>query len=320
MSFDPVTYSAVKELEKKIGSGGAEEPKYEYVWSSRTITVPKGAKLTIRAMGAGGGGGAIKSSTDVAHGGTRGTVALKTLHVVPGDVLNVVIPAGGTGGISDSSGNAVAATAGGTLLVNLNSSAILSIPGGGAAGATTANPTGADWYVKSTPPTSFGGGSAMLLEGYSATGKATDFGGAGVLGDSRGRDGGNLMPDVGLGLDLTGGGWLTPSMLVLRILDASQGFVGGSGSGRTGINGSFGAGGGGGSNSSGSLGSGFGGAGGFGGGGGGAHGATSSGTSYHSLGGAGGAGGGGGGAGGTPRSARGGIGGQGWVTLEWRYA
>lgn len=274
--FDPITYAAVQQLKK------AAAPKYEYVWSSRTITVPKNAELTIRAMGAGGGGGRGTG----AMGGAGGTVALKTLTVAAGDVLNVTIPAGGS---SES--------VGGTLQIQRNSSEILSIPGGGSNGVSALDPTGADWFVKSTPPTGKGGGSAMLIEGYSATGAATGSGGAGVLGNGGAINGGGLLFGDG------GGGFALPDMTILKFTEnlpkPSQGvaFAGGDGTGGAG---GFGAGGG--------RGSGRGGFGGFGGGGGEGVGSTTG------FGGDGGFGGGGGGGG-----AGGGGGGQGWVTLEWRY-
>ena len=249
----------------------ASAQKYEYVWVSRAITVPKNAELTIRAMGAGGGGG----SGAVAKGGAGGTVALKTLTVPAGAVLAVTIPAGGAGGNS-----------GGTLQVRLNSSTILSIPGGGSNGVAALNPTGADWFVKSTPPTGTGGGSAMLLEGFSATGTATSEGGAGVLGNGGSGNGGGLLIDDG-----GSGGWALADMTILKFAenlpnpDQGVAFTGGV----------F------------SYGADNGGAGGFGGGGGGGAGG----------GGAGGFGGGGGG--GSGGGSGGGAGGQGWVTLEWRY-
>ena len=282
MSFDPVTYAAVQQLKK-----ASSAPKYEYVWISRNITVTKNAELTIRAMGAGGGGGRGAGS----KGGAGGTVALKTLTVAAGDVLDVVIPAGGSGGSTPSTG--------GTLQVQLNSSEILSIPGGGANGVAALNPIGADWFVKSTPPTGVGGGSAMLLEGFSATATATGSGGAGVLGNGGALNGGGLLFDNG------GGGFALVDITILKFTEnlpnPNQGvaFSGGIGSATgAGLGGGFGGGGGVGST---------GGAGGFGGGG--AAGST-----------AGGAGGFGGGGGATNSGGGGGgFGGQGWVTLEWRH-
>ena len=279
MSFDPITYTAVQQLKK------AAAPKYEYVWSSRAITVTKNAELTIRAMGAGGGGGRGAGS----KGGAGGTVALKTLRVSAGDVLAVVIPAGGLGGTSPSGG--------GMLQIQLNSSEIISVPGGGSNGVAALDPIGADWFVKSTPPTGLGGGSAMLLEGFNATGAATGSGGAGVLGNGGALDGGGLLFDNG------GGGFALVDMTILKFTenlpnpDQGVAFSGGGG-GTTGEAGGFGGGGGSGT-------TGPGGQGGFGGGGG-----------SGSVCGPGGFGG-GGGASGSSRS--GGAGGQGWVTLEWRY-
>lgn len=284
MSFDPITYAAVQQLKK------AAVPKYECVWSSRTVTVPKNAELTIRAMGAGGGGGRGTG----AKGGAGGTVALKTLHVSAGDELDVVIPAGGDGGTSALPSG----SSGGTLLVELNASEILSIAGGGSNGTAALDPTGADWFVKSTPPTGTGGGSAMLLDGFSATATATGAGGAGVLGNGGESNGGGLLFDNG------GGGFALVDMTILKFTenlpnpDQGVAFTGGT-SGTTGEAGGFGAGGGSGT-------TGRGGQGGFGGGGGGG---------ISNLGGVGGFGGGGGGS----TNTNGGGGGQGWVTLEWRY-
>lgn len=281
--FDPITYTAVQQLKK-----ASSVPKYEYVWSSRTITAPKNAELTIRAMSAGGGGG----RGTAAKGGAGGTVALKTIHVSAGDELNVVIPAGGSGGTIPS--------AGGTLQIQLNSSEILSIPGGEPNGVAALDPTGADWFVKSTPPTGSGGGSAMLLEGFSTTATATGAGGAGVLGNGGAENGGGLLFDNG------GGGFALIDMTILKFTenlpnpDQGVAFTGGM-SGTIGGAGGFGAGGGSGTTN-------IGGAGGFGGGGGGS---TSSGR--------GGNGGFGAGGGGSSSSTIGGAGGQGWVTLEWRY-
>lgn len=315
MSFDPITYAAVQQLRKEC-SVGAEEPKYEYIWTSKTITVPKDAELTIRAMGAGGGGsgGHVAPITIFGlagrRGGQGGTVALKTLNVSAGDELGVIIPAGGAGGTKNLAG-----VNGGTLLVHLNSNEILSIPGGGGgAGVAADDPVGADWFVKSTPPNGYGGGSAMLLEGYSATVTPTEAVGAGVLAD------GAFM------FNMVSGGFATLDMIVLRVLDFSQGFRAGTSGGVGGVPATpagFGAGG-----AAGAGGSdptlARGGTGGFGGGGGGgSH--YSSGSNHY--GGDGGAGtfGGGGGAGGTYHehinhsAGNGGQGGQGWITLEWRY-
>lgn len=292
MSFDPITYAAVQQLRKESSGAGEAAPKYEQIPISRVITVPRNAELTIRAMGAGGGSG---RGTGV-KGGTGGTVALKTLTVAAGDVLDVTIPAGGAG-------NYVSGDAGGTLQIQLNSSEILSIPGGGPNGTAALDPTGADWFVKSTPPTGTGGGSAMLLEGFSATGSATGAGGAGVLGNGAEGGGGALTSAVG---SKGGGGIISADMCIFKFAHdypAQDGTIGagggpfGGGGGGGGAYGGFGGGGGSGT---------AGGAGGFGGGGGG-------GTSQ-----AGGAGGFGGG-GGSSTGQVGGSGGQGWVTLEWRY-
>lgn len=304
-TFDPITYSAVQQLKKET-----VVPKYEYIWSSRAITTSRDAELTIRAMGAGGGGSGNNAAGG--KGGSGGTVALKTINVAAGDTLSVVIPAGGKGGSNTSFGDS-----GGTLQVQLNGSDILSIPGGAAGGGVlTVDPTGADWFVKSTPPTGGGGGSAMLLEGFDSTGTATGLGGAGVLGNGGSVNGGGLLYNNG------GGGFALFDMTVLRftenlpVLDQGVAFSGGKvgATASAGGGGGFGSGGGCGGNSSNST-AGSGGGGGFGGGGGGG------GLSTSSNGGGGGTGGfgGGGGKGGTGGNSNGGYGGQGFVTLEWRY-
>ena len=149
----------------------AKARRYEYVAFSRTITATGSGQAVLRCMGAGGGG----ARGTHARGGNGGTVATKTITVQAGDQLVVTIPAGGAGGASSQPGSA-----GGTLTITRGGTTLISIPGGnggptGTAPTNNAAPTGADWYVlggRGGNGDRTGGGGAMIVEGGTVAGRA----------------------------------------------------------------------------------------------------------------------------------------------------
>ena len=151
----------------------AKARRYEYVAFSRTITATGSGRAVLRCMGAGGGGAGGTNS----RGGNGGTVATKTITVEAGDQLVVTIPAGGAGGATDQPGSA-----GGTLTVMRGGVTLISIPGGngGPRNTTPTNnavPTGADWYVLGGlggNGNRSGGGGAMIVEGGTVAGRGGD--------------------------------------------------------------------------------------------------------------------------------------------------
>ena len=148
----------------------AKARRYEYVAFSSTITATGSGQAVLRCMGAGGGG----ASGNNARGGNGGTVATKTITVAAGDQLVVTIPAGGAGGATDQPGSA-----GGVLTIVRSGTTLISIPGGNGgpiktAPTNNAAPTGADWYVLGGLGGNgdrTGGGGAMIVEGGTVAGR-----------------------------------------------------------------------------------------------------------------------------------------------------
>ena len=117
--------------------------------SSGTFTVPPGIKMiSARLVGGGGGGGgagnigALSTSTACygGPGGGAGMVSESRLSVSPGDVLTVVIGAGGVGGAGSAvatalvGNNGVAGTAGGITSITNGAGKVLAAAKGGGGG------------------------------------------------------------------------------------------------------------------------------------------------------------------------------------------
>lgn len=139
-----------------------------YVASSQVWTCPADGWLTIRCLGAGGGGahGGVGGAT----GGNAGTVGLKRLRASRGDQYTIAIPAGGAPQNAHGNGRS-----GGTLTVQ-GPGVSISIPGGpggvaggvGAQNPESGDPTGLDWFIKSVrnkimSDSFHGGGAAPAL-------------------------------------------------------------------------------------------------------------------------------------------------------------
>lgn len=88
MSFDPITYAAVKQINTSSMTAQLKIP----VFSSRVIAVPFDATCIIRAMSAGGSGAAGAT----ASGGYSGAWGSKTVEVKAGDLIDIIIGAGRT--------------------------------------------------------------------------------------------------------------------------------------------------------------------------------------------------------------------------------
>ena len=251
-------------------------------FESRTWIAPQDGIVTVRAMGAGGGGAFGTSAT----GGYSGSWGAKIVHVKKGDTISVAIGAGGIGR-KGSNGDG---TAGGDTIITINGEQYIAYGGlGGVAGAAGPLPNGpspsANWGfgAASVKPgwvaSGFTGGAGVdiLAQGNNATSSESVniSGGGGTGAKSLVSIGGGAMPG---GKSALGSGPANPGIA----FDASQGewgisFYGGSGGygssaagGNGGGGGAAGAGGngGGGGGNSGSVGGGGGGIGGGGGGGG----------------------------------------------------
>ncbi len=261
------------------------------VFTSRTWTAPADGLLTVRAMGAGGGGG--RSCT----GGYSGAWGAKLIRINKGDSVVVSIGAGGAGGVASGPGSAGGAT---TVTVGGVTYTAPGGPGGIVASSPAAVPNGpslpVDWdfgaaSVKpgavSGAPTG-GAGVDILAQGGNATtsDSVAGSGGGGTGGPSNGVTGGGAMPNGRSAIGSGSGAFF----------DAGNGdwgisFYGGAG-GSSGSSGGNGGGGGGGSNGGQAGGNGGGGSGavtgGIGGGDGGLGGGGGSGGANNGIGGRGG--------------------------------
>ncbi|MCW2497852.1 hypothetical protein [Jatrophihabitans sp.] len=237
--------------------------------SSSTFTVPGGVTaLRVRAIGGGGGGGGagnigLLTLSGTCYGGAGGGSGMMIdidLAVTPGDVLTIMIGAGGVGGQGGAAnigltGNAgQAGTTGGTsgVITAAGRVAVTAVGGGGGAGSpgagvvSAAPPAGAgafgcnDFSWANSSP---GCGS---MSGYSAIPTFNGMsGGASGAGSSSNRGGGPGSAALGLGQRATAGANtnLTPdgSNGATAVLPGCGGNGGGAG-GSGGIGGNGGAG------------------------------------------------------------------------------
>ena len=226
-------------------------------FGSRTWIAPQDGIVIVRGMGAGGGGATASLSSSSSTGGYSGSWGCKIVRVKKGDTINVVIGAGGAGGIGVSKGGG-----GGDTIITIGGVQYIAYGGlGGVFGATGPLPDGPspstnwDFGAASVKPgwgasiCTGGAGVDILAQGNNATtsDSTPDSGGGGTGGPSVGASGGAAMPG---GKSALGTGPAIPAIA----FDASQGewgisFYGGStsqsGSARGG-NGGIGGGGGGG--------------------------------------------------------------------------
>lgn len=136
-------------------------------------TVPTGiTSVSVLTIGAGGGGRASQgSASNAAGGGGGGDLRYyNTLAVTPGEVLTIIVGAGGTAGVSP--------TAGGDTSIKRGATTLLLAVGGPAGGATAVGTRGTSTAISGSI-----GGSTGGQGGYAANYTAA-FGGGGASGYS----------------------------------------------------------------------------------------------------------------------------------------
>jgi len=163
--------------------------------ASGTWTAPAGVtSVTVEAWGGGGGGGAATGRPAQGGGGAGGQYATATVAVTPGNIYNIVVGAGGTGG------NAANGGTGGSSSFNATS---VVAAGGAGGGLAAANNSGG---AAGTGSTAGGIGSIIYAGGSGAAGTAACAGGAGGGGAGSGGAGGNATGlTAGLGTAVGGG-------------------------------------------------------------------------------------------------------------------
>ncbi len=180
---------------------------------SSTYTVPAGVySITIQAWGGGGGGSKGYSNTKGTGGGGGGFVQ-KTVSVNPGDIVSLVVGAGGAEQTISGNGNA-----GGTSSATVGSTSIFAT--GGFGGRSTAIPTdtgglggigfGGDYMYRggsgtlvnfpmaASPGGSGGGGAGSLGNGFNSDGSLTTNYGSNSTGGPGGAGGGGAGGDGGV--------------------------------------------------------------------------------------------------------------------------
>lgn len=161
-----------------IGGGGIPNGIQTFTTvGNQTFTVPAGV-TRIQAEAWGGGGGAAGNS-DVGASGGGGGYSRTFLTVSPGQVLTVVIGAGGTGAFAPNTSTSAQATGGAASSVKHANGDALITAGGGGGGAFTGV------FVNGTTTSS--GGSSGIADVTALIGRDGYGGGAGVTG-------GNTIP------------------------------------------------------------------------------------------------------------------------------
>lgn len=178
---------------------------------STTLTIPDGIhEIYVTLVGAGGGGGGGQTTSGATPrigggGGASGGVVKSWLSVTPGQVLNITVGAGGTGGAHSTSptvghdGN----DGGGSLIVGI----LVAQGGKGGKGSTGTIGQGGDGYFGQTSArggstlNDIGGNGAASILAPGATGSIPDgshVADSGFLG-SGGAGGGSALGSPGVG-------------------------------------------------------------------------------------------------------------------------
>jgi hypothetical protein len=186
------------------GLPGAAGPGAAYFTSTGTYTVPAGVTVVqITVIGAGGGGGGDVAADQFGGGGggQGGTVTVVS-DVTPGQVLEVIVGAGGIAGANDANVNGCAGIGGatgghgGTSGVRLNTGGknytVFAQAGGGSGGGVPCNGT------SSGPGLGGAGGSAQALPGETTLLETVGLDGTTVT------QGGKTQADPGLGGGVAG--------------------------------------------------------------------------------------------------------------------
>jgi RHS repeat-associated protein len=162
-----------------FGSTGTTTTTYDYTGSLQTLTVPAGVtSISVKVWGGGGGG---NGGSNGSGGGAGGYVASSSMHVTPGEVINIFVAQGGQGGIQGSAGGA----GGWGYKTGGNGSYATSEGGGGGGGSSAVG------VALGTTTAAGGGGGANASGG-------TPTGGQGATGTSGG-SGGNAAGGRGAG-------------------------------------------------------------------------------------------------------------------------
>lgn len=142
-------------------------PKLSSFTSSGTFIAPVGCTVVkITAIG-GGGGGADSNDDDIDYvgsGGSGASVMYMNELSGSGSHLHITIGGGGTGGTSHASG-----TAGGSTLVKISDTTIITA-GGGSGGVTSTNYSGLHGGAGGTPSITTNGYTSSNISFYGGTG------------------------------------------------------------------------------------------------------------------------------------------------------
>jgi len=162
------------------GSGGLGGTFTEVIMTSQTYTVPYTARMTIWAIGGGGGGVACITSGGVRFipGGAAGGLACSELPVTAGDQFVLTIGASGGAGSRSNYVNTTYGGTGGTTTVSgpgIASNAVLTATGG-ASGNTTTGGVGTNGNIKNTT----GGAAGVWAGSYAPDAGNWAFGGGAV--------------------------------------------------------------------------------------------------------------------------------------------
>ena len=162
------------------GGGGLGGTFTEVIMTSQTYTVPYTARMTIWAIGGGGGGVACITSSGVRFipGGAAGGLACSELPVTAGDQFVLTIGASGSGATRSNYVNTTYGGAGGTTTVTgpgIASNAVLTATGG-ASGNTTTGGVGTNGNIKNTT----GGAAGTWAGSYAPDAGNWAFGGGAV--------------------------------------------------------------------------------------------------------------------------------------------
>jgi cysteine-rich repeat protein len=176
---------------------------YTAITAGTSFTVPLGVtSIQVKAWGAGGGGGGNDENGPAGNGG-GGAYAVKTISVIPGQIITTMVGGGGSGGLpcSTSSGGGTGGINGGANGGNAGPSGC---SGGGGAGGGFSGV-----YNSSTPLVIAGGGGGGGGGSWNAGASAGGAGGtngegngggiAGASGSTTGGKGGSYIPDGGGG-------------------------------------------------------------------------------------------------------------------------
>lgn len=211
-------------LKALLSGGGAalDLQDMQLITSSTTWTALRSGKYRITAIGAGSSGSMVRSSngsSGYAQGGTAGGLTQKTISLVAGNQLTIVVGLGGAARGTASPGSVVIGLGGGNTTVGgpgisliayggnapsaaPGSGALVEVTGGSATGGDI-NTTGGSSPAR--PDTSYHGGSSGA-----AVGVFTSVGYPGLVGQ------GNLTPGGsgigGIGNTYSGGGSFGPAV------------------------------------------------------------------------------------------------------------